>query len=230
MNNEKIIETIKKLLALGGNNPNEAERNAAIAKANELMLRYNLERSQLEKEDLSEYEDQDMNTQGVAGCRLIRSICKEFFFVDMVLYARQKKWCFVGTKTNVEIAIYMFWHIKSKFDEAWKSYRKQASEIAHHSKNDYYMGLYQGLRHKLEDEKARLKQEEGLVWVGDPNIKKYEIEKWGNKLSQASNYHMNSGSSGDRSAKDHGYEQGRKMQLSKGISHGATKQNLLGGR
>lgn len=227
--NEKIIEIVKKLLALGGNNPNREEANAAIAKANALMLKYNLERSQIEKEDLNEYGNEDMATQGVSGVRLIRLIVKEFFFVDVLIYARQKRWTFVGTKVNVEIAVYMFWHIKRKFDEAWVDYRKNASDLMHHSKNDYYMGLYQGLKDKLESEKERLKQEEGLVWLGDPNIKKYEMETWGKQLVQGGRYNMNSGSSGDGDAQDHGYKKGRNMNLEKGISHGATKQNLLGG-
>lgn len=42
---DKVIERIKKLLALANNNPNEAEASAAMAKANEILEAYNLDMS-----------------------------------------------------------------------------------------------------------------------------------------------------------------------------------------
>jgi hypothetical protein len=44
-----IVDKIKKLLALAGNNPNEAEATSALAKAQELLARYNLSMAQLDQ-------------------------------------------------------------------------------------------------------------------------------------------------------------------------------------
>lgn len=225
----KILETIKKLLALGGNNPSEAEANAAIAKARELMLRHNISESQLHKSDLSDYLNQDMKTNTIPGSQWIRMILHKFFFVTVITYARETKWTMVGTKANIEIAEYMFFHIRDKFNEAWRRYKRETvNEIHLHSKRDFYFGLYNGLTQKLEEEKNRLQQEEGLVWVGDPNIEKYKEEKWGNKVRPGRG--AMTPSSGDGHAKGAGLEAGRNIQLNHGISHGTKKQNLLGGK
>ena len=42
-NREDILKKIDKLLALGGNNPNKNEAISAVAKAQELMVKYNIE-------------------------------------------------------------------------------------------------------------------------------------------------------------------------------------------
>lgn len=228
MANEKLIETIKKLLALGGNNPNEAERNAAIAKARELMLRHNISMSNINSSDLKDYLNKDMETNTITGAQYIRIILHRFFFVECIIYAGRTAWTIVGSKVNVEIAEYMFFHIKDKFNAAWREYKKTGNEILLHSKRDFYTGLFQGLCEKLESEKQRLQQEEGLVWVGDPNIKRFKQEKWGNSLRDGSG--PSTPSSGDHSAKSSGHRAGRNMQLNHGISHGAQKQNLLGGK
>ena len=39
---ERVLEKVKKLLALAGNNPSEAEAQAAALRAQELIARYNL--------------------------------------------------------------------------------------------------------------------------------------------------------------------------------------------
>ena len=45
---EKIIERIKKLLALSGNNSNEYEREVAMQAAQELLEKHNLEMTDIE--------------------------------------------------------------------------------------------------------------------------------------------------------------------------------------
>lgn len=230
MENTKILETIKKLLALAGNNPNEEEANSAIAKARELMLRHNISESQLHRSDLSDYLNKDMQTSTITGSQYIRNILQQFFFVDIIIYAGGGgAWTMVGTKMNIEIAEYMFFHIRDKFNGAWRNYKHTTdNQIYLHSKRDYYFGLYNGLMQKLEDEKNRLKQEEGLVWIKDPNIQKFKEEKWGGKLTRSKN--AMTPSSGDGYAKGAGHEAGRNMQLNQGLGSGATKQKMIGGK
>lgn len=42
MDNKKLVEKVKKLLKLAGNNPSQEEANAAYAKAQELIAEHNL--------------------------------------------------------------------------------------------------------------------------------------------------------------------------------------------
>lgn len=51
---EKVLSQVKKLLALAGNNPSEAEASAAALKAQELIAKYNLTVSEEETIDMSE--------------------------------------------------------------------------------------------------------------------------------------------------------------------------------
>lgn len=48
----KIADKIQKLLSLAGNNPSEAEAQAALLKAQKLMAQYNIEQSQLTGEQI----------------------------------------------------------------------------------------------------------------------------------------------------------------------------------
>jgi hypothetical protein len=51
MENVKIIETIKKLFALAGNNPNEHEAQAAALKAQRMMAKYHINATQVSVEE-----------------------------------------------------------------------------------------------------------------------------------------------------------------------------------
>lgn len=52
MSEEKILDRIKKLLALSGS-PNENEAQAALLKAQELMVKYNIEKNELEDPEIA---------------------------------------------------------------------------------------------------------------------------------------------------------------------------------
>lgn len=51
MKNDKIIQTIKKILELSNNNPSEEEAKAAALKAQELLAKYHLSMADIETED-----------------------------------------------------------------------------------------------------------------------------------------------------------------------------------
>ncbi len=224
MTNEKVLEIVKKLLALG-TSPNQNEANAAIAKANELMLRHNLSMGDVESLNLADYGEKDVNYDFTIETKYIQDLLKRYFFVEIFLTPGLKKWTVCGTKENVEIALYMFSYIKNQFSSAWLTYKKLNEIEGIKGKTDFYYGAWQGLRTKLEDERSRLKQEEGLIWLGDPKLKEYMDENHGRlRKASGSNHRM----SGDARAKESGYEAGKSMNLSKGISHGATKQKLIG--
>jgi hypothetical protein len=64
-NVDKLIEKVKKLLALAGNNPNENEAAAAMERASRLMAQHNLTASQINTNDNDRIEDKTTETGGI---------------------------------------------------------------------------------------------------------------------------------------------------------------------
>lgn len=56
-NDEKIIQTIRKLLELSKNNPSEDEAKAAVLKVQELLAKYHIDMKEVESIDLDEVEN-----------------------------------------------------------------------------------------------------------------------------------------------------------------------------
>ncbi len=220
--NEQILEKIKKLLALS-TSPNPNEANAAIAKANELMLRHNISIGDIQTREMKDYTEEGIAYDYMIETKYVRRIITGFFFVKAILIPRAKTWNILGTKENVAIATYMFHHIKHKFVAAWQDYKKAHDLPGLQGKTDFFVGLYHGLQDKLTAERDRLKKEEGLIWLGDPKLNdffKQQYPETKNALSKAR-------VSGDAHAQNAGYQAGRKMQLNQGLGAGATKAARL---
>lgn len=121
---EKVLETIRRLLALSTSS-NEYEAAAAAAKANELLLKYNLEASQLRnnKSDIDRY---NMFRSGALWEDiLINAICTTCC-CKSVRNTRGDKWSRVindgwgyaifGTATNIQIVEYLFEYLSKTID------------------------------------------------------------------------------------------------------------------
>ena len=127
MNEEKLIEKIRKLLALA-ESPNEYEAQLAAEKAQALLAEHNLSMSQIsDRRSEDEFEmDGELMTlsrpwrRRMAGAVARMYFCKyfyEFVYQDAPNrscgYIRYDKHCFVGARHNVEIAKIMFEYLES---------------------------------------------------------------------------------------------------------------------
>lgn len=111
----KIIERVKKLLALGGNNPNENERAIAMERAHRLIAKYNLDLASLTAEEKAKQEPYVREAyinppmKGNAAARTIAQSVAKLYFCKMFYHSagtNKGDWLsFVGRKTNVAIAI-----------------------------------------------------------------------------------------------------------------------------
>ena len=113
MTESKVIETIKKCLALANNNPSEEEARAAALKAQQLLAKYKIELADVEEEDGEEIVEYEVwyrdCVKGVARAwkydlASIVSVnfrCKHFFY-------GKKGVCFYGHKTDAEAAAEVF--------------------------------------------------------------------------------------------------------------------------
>lgn len=75
----RISDKIRKLMALAGNNPSEAEAAAAMAKAQELLASYNLDMAQLDQSTAT--ADRDKRDAMGGGVRLKQKVERSAMFV-----------------------------------------------------------------------------------------------------------------------------------------------------
>ncbi|RUM89501.1 MAG: hypothetical protein DSZ23_03195 [Thermodesulfatator sp.] len=158
LESRRFIERIRKLLALA-QSANEHEANLAMAKARQLMDKYNLRMAELENTD--GYVHVIINHKKKRLERHNRKIClilKKFFYVYVVLSSQydpyedteHKVIDLMGRKENVEVAEYVYFFLLRKIRSLWEENRKKLNGKGIRARNSYYEGLLRGLYDKLE--------------------------------------------------------------------------------
>ena len=153
---ERILSKIKKLMALGSS-CNQHESDAATVKANELLVKYNLERASLGS--LPD-EDEEVFYGGVAAkakrknatLHALATILQNFLVRPV--FSRKEKHCaleVVGTRLNVELAIYVAHFLQHEFERLWKKAKKENPRLKGTvAKNSFIGGMAKGLEQKLK--------------------------------------------------------------------------------
>jgi len=176
--NSEMIGKIKKLLALAEKNPNQAEREAAFGKAQQLMLKHRIEQSQLHKDT-----DEDFAFEGEAFRvpawrtnkrrylgRLI-GLAADVFFLSLDL--GQGRWgvTFIGRRESVAFAETLWGWLNKEFERQWKIFL--AAEIKARRKNttakrdEFYLGITVGLIMKIKAQRSQFEQENALVLISE---------------------------------------------------------------
>ena len=178
----RVLQRVRKLLALAGSaNVHEAE--AAMAKANTLLLRYNLELS-------GEGADGD----GSVACRflgfsaaavalnkkMVAVILSEFFFVECIWTTtydprrdraeRVLEIC--GTPANLDFAEHVHDFLHAECERLWQQHRREGKGSGRRAKRQFLYGVLTGFADKLRAERGR-NAERGLIWVGDPRVERF---------------------------------------------------------
>lgn len=218
---EKILKRIEKLLNLA-KSANQHEATLATAKANELLMKYNLE---LFKKDPSEqeeevyvkniYEAKRTNVQMNALYEIL-----VHFYVQPVLNRTSKAVYLevIGSKLNVELADYLAKFLINEFQRLYKNSGLKGVS----AKNSFIRGVAEGFSSKLVQQKAE-----------DPGLKK-ELIKLDNVLkAQVKMVYSRMGSSAssakkvDEKARSLGLKAGKNLKINKGLSE-KKKPKLLG--
>lgn len=170
MMDKGVITKIEKLLALAGNNPSEAEAQAAMLKAQKLMAEHNLDMTQFQdkpqekKEAIIEYFRGYHNTNWAIS--LARVICDNFRC--NLLRAPGYGLVFIGLKEDVAICKAVFSFAAQVLDKNMaklrRQYRKQNLPTDGIS-GDYAAGFIAGLRDKYKEQVE--KNNWGLILVKD---------------------------------------------------------------
>jgi hypothetical protein len=132
-NNESVILKIKKLFALARKNPNPHESEAAAAKAQELLLRYNLSEQELDafrskQERITrQFYTGHQSPKGLQEVRwkiqLADAVAKNNL-CKVVHHPYLKKISWIGTESNIEISKFLYetlvYDIEFLADKLWK--------------------------------------------------------------------------------------------------------------
>ena len=158
-NNSQIVERIRKLLRLGGNNPNENEANSAILQAHRLMAKHGIETVQLE-------ENQEQISYSTVYCqhkgnRKFRKILSSVIALNFRCrcFSQDGRVAFFGRSNDVAVARDVFEYAYTfAYRESDRLYRKRR-QMGHDGTdvvNSYAIGFIGGLREKLEQQSTAL--------------------------------------------------------------------------
>ncbi len=178
---DRLLGRVRELLALAGS-PNEHEAASAMRMAQRFLLKYNLSLADIEGRT-QEYETRIVGriAQRIQEYEYtLGHILQNHFFVctlwSFSYDARSNRQGRVlelsGTKSNLDVAVYVHTYLTRLADSLWLS-RRRLSAAERGTKRQYLAGVFRGLYQKLENERKQLKEEQGLVWTGDRDLDAY---------------------------------------------------------
>jgi hypothetical protein len=173
--NGKMIERIARLLALA-ESPNVHEAEAAMAAAQRLMLKYNLEA----RGAAASYAYRHLGKptgRTTEGERILAMIVGTYFFVEAiwvpVYRPREGKRGSVleicGTSENLEIAEYVHGFLTETAERLWREHKRAQGLRSDRDRRTYIAGVMTGFAEKLAHQ-SRANRAQGLVWVKDGDL------------------------------------------------------------
>jgi hypothetical protein len=176
----KIIERISKLLALAAS-PNVNEAEAAMAAAQRLLLKHNIEvvEARTARGFVWKHLGEPSGRTTEAD-RILSLILSAHFFVDAIwvpvyrplLGKRASVLEICGTPSNVAIAEYVHSYLLHTGERLWREHKREKGIRENRDRRSFLAGVMNGMRDKLKRESAS-NASTGLVWVADAELQKY---------------------------------------------------------
>ncbi len=176
----RLLERIARLLALAGS-PNVNEAQAAMAAAQRLMLKYNLEVAADASPRGYAYRHLGRPTGRVSEHeRLVAAILAEHFFVEVIwvpvyrpLEGKRGSVLEVcGSTANLEMAVYVHAFLGHAAEELWAAHKRERGLRSNRDRRTYLAGVMMGFLEKLRAQRTEHKTE-GLVWLKDADLAGY---------------------------------------------------------
>jgi len=182
---DRVLARVRKLLALAGStNAHEAE--AAMTKANTLLLKYNLQLQPAEAQQ--GYGHRRVGRSAAAlplHWKLVAVILEEFFFVECIwvstynarLDRMERVLEIDGTLANLDFAAHVHDFLHAACERLWRAERKdqppaRSPGSTRSRKREFVNGVLSGFRDKLREGRST-DEERGLIWVGDPRLQAF---------------------------------------------------------
>jgi len=177
---ERVVERIARLLALA-ESPNRHEAEAAMAAAQRLMLKHNLDavRARVARDYGVAHLGSPSGRVGEHE-RLVAMILGKHFFVEAIwipVYrpAEGKRGSVLeicGTRANLSIAEYVHAFLHQTAERLWREHRRAAGIASDRERRTYLAGVMTGFSERLARQEAKSRSE-GLVWVKDGDLAGY---------------------------------------------------------
>ncbi len=178
---DKRMLRVKKLLALAGS-PDRHEADAAMVKAHQLMVKYNIEQRQgAEDHDLASLFLGPPALRHFPEDYALANLLLDFYFVAGIWVAayvpdRGKMGRVLeisGTLPNLKTAHYVYEFVRRFIHSQWAVYN-QNKGLSRQRRTDFALGILEGFRWKLEAvHQGKNGSPFALVKIESPSLKKY---------------------------------------------------------
>jgi predicted SprT family Zn-dependent metalloprotease len=223
---ERTLSRIAKLLALA-ESPSKHEAEAAMNAAQRLMLKYNLDATAARAKGAERAFA--FRTLGRPSGRVTESertlaaILGDHFFVEVIWVPayrphdgkRGSVLEISGTPANLEMAAYVHSFLSHAADRLWTVHKRAHQLRGDKDRRTFLAGVMAGFHAKLQSER-KTQAKEGLVWVGDPELKTYYRRRHPNVVT------VRYGGSARNDAHAHGREAGQKLVLHRPVGSGPS--------
>jgi hypothetical protein len=219
---DRRLLRIKKLLALA-ESKNRFEAEAAMAKAHELIARYNI--------DLTRHKEKHPFLSVFIGSPALRhpredyclaNLLQDFYFVYGIwvpAYVLGKHKMgrvleITGTPHNLQMADYVHDFIRTFIDSRWSTYNSD-KRLNRYRKTDFAVGIIEGFRSKLESSikhKETSRNIQALIFKKDPRL----IDHCRYRYPHTATFKRRASKQDIRVIKD-GRKAGQKLIIAKGI-------------
>ncbi|MBI2502920.1 MAG: DUF2786 domain-containing protein [Candidatus Latescibacteria bacterium] len=178
---ERVLRVLKKVLSLASS-PNEHEAQAAVNKARRLLLEYNLDIVELDRErGFACRSLGPVRARHASHEMWLPMILHEFFFVEVLwsptyepLLDREGTVLQIyGTPANLDMAEYVYGFLSGLLEQLWTGYKERQELRGERQRQPYYVGVLQGVCGALREQEEQLHAGQALVWKGDPRLQEY---------------------------------------------------------
>jgi hypothetical protein len=224
---ERVLGRVAKLLALA-ESPNVNEAELAMAEAQRLMLKHNLD---VTARASYSFRHLGAPTGRVSEAeRILANILNDHFFVECIWVPvwrpREGKRGSVlevcGTTLNLTIAEHTHAFLLHTADRLWSQYKRDFA-VGNRDRRTYQAGVMTGFREKLDAQRKRHARA-GLVWVGDGDLAKY----WRRRHPHVRFTRHFAAERNEAHA--HGRAAGRNIVLQRAVHERVSRGRLLPGR
>lgn len=243
---DKILDKVRKLFALAGNNPNEHEAASATERARAILTDYNLSISDIEIREIVEKEITFETLKLESYKSYIATIVADTFDCPVYLI-RTKDWfnktgkvkvVFVGNVTDVEVAFYVYSYLITTIQYLLDKKVRNNNSGQHGStvKTDYALGISSVLKQRLMDfygkqkeVQANQKNDYGMTGKEIMVIKQDAIQKYMDAQDLNLKTTHNKSTVKNAEAYYQGQQDGSKISLTHGINGSKETTGYIAG-
>lgn len=222
---ERIIEKVKKLLLLAqSSNPHEAE--LATLKANELLLRHNLDHLKGSTQETIYLDRVLTKPRKEAKLTAIYEILRHFIVRPVLSFGKGECSLEVsGSLTNVKLARYVAEFLDRELDRLWEVVRGEEGLQGLRAKNSFFAGVAKGFDEKMKMSKAGFSAEDQKSLVVVEKKLDQDVRMIYRRLSTST-----SGAKTDERARNAGVDKGRNLTIRQGVEGKGKKLYLPFGK